>query len=196
MAEIPKAQPSAFRQDLLRGIRWGAILLIAMLLGITAYRVLSSSPAVAKPALSEDLAPVPDAGPAMDTAIKVGVPVLKGPDAPPAPELPRPRKTATKSIAPVIEPEHLQAPHFAPLPVAAPAPQPAFAAEPLPEPSPALAPALTVPDAVLVPAPQATAAPADNAKQGNRAVRAVRSVGRLLHIGRKDPESKDEPAKK
>ena len=190
-----KEQPSAFRQDLLRGVRWGTILLLVMLLVIAAYRVLNSSQAVAsQPIATEELAPPPQVAPA--TPILVGNAELKGPDAPPAPEKSKARKVAANAAVPVPEPpQRLHAPSFAPLPVAA-APKPAsnsFLAEPLPEGSPAPVPAvdLPAPSPVLAPAP--TAAPVDNSKQGNRATRAVRSVGRLFRLGRKD---EPEPSKK
>jgi hypothetical protein len=212
MAETPKAQPSAFRQDLLRGVRWGTILLIAMLLGITAYRVLSSSPAVAsQPKVAEELAPAPEVTPASNTAIQVGDAVLKGPDAPVAPEAParapKVRQSAAKTPPKLIEPpERLYAPRFPSSSVAPPRPtQNAFVAGPLPEPAPAPAPApvveLSVPTTMPAAAAGTTPEAVDNTKQGNRAVRAVRSVGRIFRFGRKDSESTDSkkdasPAKK
>ncbi len=201
MDETPKARSSALRQDLLRGIRWGTILLLVMLLGITAYRVLSSSPAAAsQPRVAEELTAAPDVAPA--AAIQVGDGVLKGPDAPLAPELPKARKASAKpALVPVEPPQRLHAPSFAPLPaVAAPKPQSnAFVPAPLPEPAPAVGPAvldLPIAGAVPVPAPAATPAPVDNSKQSNRAVRAVRSVGRFFRLGRKDDNAKEEPTKK
>ena len=214
MDETPQARvsavrpepPSAFRKDLLRGIRWGTILLLVMLLSITAYRMLSSGQAVAsQPKTAEELAPAVDIAPA--AAIQVGDAVLKtGPDAPPAPALvpqqPRNvRKTAAKAAPTLPEPlQHLQSPRFAPLPVVAGSKPVAatFVAEPLPEPAPTTAANVSIPISAAVPAPAPSAAPAaaDNLKQSNRAVRAVRSVGRLFRLGRKDEASKDEPTKK
>lgn len=194
------AAPSAFRQDLLRGIRWGTILLLVMLLGVTAYRVLSSNPAAASQAKAvEELAPAPEVAPA--AAIQVGDAVLKGPDAPAAPEPQKARRSAAKPAPVAAEPpQRLQAPKFAPLPVAAvpKAQSNGFVAAPLPEPTPAPQPNVDIPAsaAVPVPAPAVEAAAADNSKQGNRAVRAVRSVGRFFRLGRKDDAAKEEPAKK
>jgi len=192
-----KSQPSALRQDLLRGIRWGTILLIVMLLSIAAYRVLSSSPAAASP-VAEELAPTPEVAPKTDAAIQVGDAVLKGPDAPAAPKpevTVKPRRTAAKATPKVIEePERLHAPSFTPQPVAA-APKPtakgnAFIAEPLP--TPAEAPAPAVAEMPSPSAPSKLAPPPDDSKQGNRAVRAVRSVGRIFRLGRKDPKPAEE----
>jgi hypothetical protein len=217
--DTKKPQPSEFRQDLLRGIRWGTILLIVMLLSIAAYRVLSSSPATAsQPKPSQEAAAVPDAAP--DTVIKVGdaipkqeAPVqkgaaLKGPDAPPAPQKQTrpPVRTAPQVTAPQVieEPERLHAPRFTaansspanPIAVATPGKPPAVSnfTEPVPVAAETPAPSLELPNArrpELAPPPAA-----DNGKQGNRATRAVRSVGRLFRFGKKDNEAKQGDASK
>ncbi len=204
--ETKKPQPSEFRQDLLRGIRWGTILLIAMLLTIAAYRVLSSTPATAsetQPAETEAVAPAPVAE--TDGLIqvaapvaKVAEPVLKGPDAPLAPELVKVRKAPPVRTAPqVVEaPQHLQAPHFAPLPNTTPkvsANANSFVAAPVPEADTPF-PGVELPSPrtpAMAPPPDAK----DDTKQGNRAVRAVRSVGRIFRLGRKDDTKQPEPKK-
>ncbi|MEO5923572.1 MAG: hypothetical protein ABIR70_07075 [Bryobacteraceae bacterium] len=196
--ETKKPKPSEFRQDLLRGIRWGTILLIAMLLTIAAYRVLSSAPATARETevevkATEEVTPI-------EAPIQVAEPVLKGPDAPAVPEPVRVRKPAPVKTAPQVieEPQHLQAPYFAPLPNTAPKASShanSFVAGPLPEVTEAPAQTVELPSPrtpVMAPPPDAD----NNSKQGNRAVRAVRSVGRIFRLGRKDPESKQpQPAK-
>ncbi len=206
MAQTLKA-PSAFRQDLLRGIRWGAILLIAMLLSIAAYRVLSSSPAVAsQPKPAEELTPAPVAvepAPAATGAIQVGEAVLKATDVPDPPQTPAKTKTRQiplKATAPTLEPPaRLSSPRFEPVPVAPMKPiANAFVAAPLPDPAPATAPTVDSPAPTAVPAapPPSAESAADNSKQGNRAVRAVRSVGRIFRFGRKDETKDGTPAKK
>jgi hypothetical protein len=191
MAQTPQA-PSAFRQDLLRGIRWGAILLISMLLSITAYRVLSSSPATAsQPKPTEELTPAPVAVEPAPGPIQVGDAVLKNAEVPAEPQKPtkaKARQVPLKATAPTLEPPpRLSSPRFEPVPVAPMKPiGNAFVAAPLPDP----APAPVVDTAVPATAPTAPPPASDNGKQSNRAVRAVRSVGRLFRLGRKD-EAKD-----
>lgn len=195
--KAPVATPkNTFRQDLLRGIRWGTILLLVMLFGITAYRVLYSGQAMASPVrAAEERVPVP--------AVQVAVPMEVG-DAVPkpieAPVVARPRQAAPgKTVNVVAEPpQRLHAPAFAPLPVIpAPKAQPvvpasnAFVAAPLPEAASPPAPAVNIAVPAAVPPAPAAAPAEENTKQGSRATRAVRSVGRLFRFGRKD-DSKDE----
>jgi hypothetical protein len=200
--DTKKPQPSEFRQDLLRGIRWGTILLIAMLLSIAGYRVLSSSPATAStPKSAEAVAPAVEVEP--DAAIKVAdqerkevQPAAKIVNSWEVPEAPvkdvRPARKAPMRTAPQIveAPQRLHAPAFARLPGASPvAKANGFAAEPLPAAVDAPAPDIELPtpkNPMLAPPPGAT----DNGKQGNRATRAVRSVGRLFRFGKKDNEAK------
>jgi len=205
-----KVQTNAVRQDLLRGVRWGAILLIAALLSIAAYRVFSSSPAAASQVVSDtdsdqDLTPAePPVVVQSDTAIQVGPTVLKGPDVPAAPDLTVRRKAAPKAAAVAgMPPERIPGPaRFGPAPTPVPAVTPkaspnAFAAEALPE-------AVVSPPVALgspgmdVPGPGAEpklSPPPDD--KGNRATRIVRSVGRIFRFGRKDSDGKSaEPAKK
>jgi hypothetical protein len=193
----PSAKPktSAFRRDLVRGLRWGMALLLVMLLSIAAYRVLSSSPAVASQAGSRESEEqdIPKAN-----AITVGEATAKQADAASAPRVVR-RAPVERSTAPAVAPrvaprvapqvEHIQSRFPA---VLTPKPANAFVAEPLPV-VVVPAPDLVTPGAGA--APSLNPPPTDNGKQANRATRAVRSVGRIFGIGRKKPEE-DESKKK
>jgi hypothetical protein len=214
--ETKKPQPSEFRQDLLRGIRWGTILLIAMLLTIAGYRVLSSTPATAsEPKQGVDIAAVPEAAPAEaspDATIEVGTAapkqevLLTGPDAPAAPPLVKARKpvvtaAVTATHPQVVEPPtRIRAPRFnsansSPV-LPAVASGRATVVTPFAEPLPAVdtpAPAVDLPNPRN---PELAPPPTDNSKQGNRATRAVRSVGRLFRIGKKENEAKQGDASK
>jgi hypothetical protein len=196
-------QKNAVRQDLLRGVRWGAILLIVMLLGIAAYRVIGSGRAVAsiqpsQPESDEEFA-VPEIAVKPDAALKVGDPVLKGPDAPPPPRAsPAPTRRQNATTAPQARtltpsPERISS-RFAPTPVATPKPKPdAFASTVLPE-ADASATARDIEGTGPATVP-ALNDPASDSKQGNRATRIARSVGRIFRIGRKDA-SPSAPASK
>jgi hypothetical protein len=195
-----KTAASALRQDLLRGIRWGTILLIAMLLSIAAYRVLSSSPAVAHdPAVAEELVPAVDAIVTPDSVITVGEAEVKPSQTPSVPAAPRPRSTVKAPARVIAPPTRFSAPRFEPAPVAAPPPMAnAFVPDPMTEVSVSPAPVVGAPSTSTILTSESTLAPPppDDSKQGNVAVRAVRSVGRIFRFGRKDPEPETEPAKK
>ena len=197
-----KVQTNAVRQDLLRGVRWGAILLIAALLSIATYRVFSSSPAVASQTASEaeaveELAPAePPVVVQAEPALKVGPTVLKGPDVPPAPEVTVRRKLAAKTAAVVVmPPERIPGPaRFGPSPTPSKSSSNSFVGEALPDAS-ATPPA----SGVEMPGPgtATSLAPPPEDSKGNRATRMVRSVGRIFRLGRKESDGKSaEPAKK
>ncbi len=213
--DTKKPQPSEFRQDLLRGIRWGTILLIAMLLSIAAYRVLSSSPATAsEPKEAQAIAPSPEPAAPSDAPLKVvdaepkpaPKTVSDGAEVPTAPvKSARVAKASTKTtVVQVPEPPaRLHAPAFAPLPAASPAAKApaaptttAFVAEPAPVAVDTPATGVEIPspkNPTLAPPPGADV---DKSKDGNRATRAVRSVGRLFRFGKKDNEAKQgDPSK-
>ena len=209
--DTKKPQPSEFRQDLLRGIRWGTILLIAMLLSIAAYRVLSSSPATASEPKSAEIAvPAVDVEPATETAIKVVEAEPKSAShagetaadfevpAVPAKNARVVRKAPAQATNQFVEPpQRLQAPAFTPQPAITPAAKSnanAFLAEPTPVAVDAPAPSVEIPSSknpALAP-PPAT----DKSKDGNRATRAVRSVGRFFRLGKKENEAKQGDASK
>ena len=105
-----KSNVPVVREDVLRGIRWGMIVLIAALLAIAAYRVFGTSPASAAP--KPDIAPrpsLPAAQAAPQPAIEAGdgapsevAPGIKGPDVPPAPP-------ARRQKAPLVPDDHAKA---------------------------------------------------------------------------------------
>lgn len=61
-----KVQTRAVQNDVIRGVRWGAILVLSALLAVAGYRMISSSPAeaapVAKPAAKAATAPAFEVG--------------------------------------------------------------------------------------------------------------------------------------
>ncbi len=177
----------------MRGVRWGAILVLALLLTIAAYRTLVSSPATASQAVPAPVAK-PEATPALsEPAIEVKsepaaqtVFVQKSPqeEVPVAPPV---RRSALRSERTVALPPVANS--F--IPAAVPAPRPATRA---------VVVEAALPDAtgfgISADLPKsgqdAQFAPPPEEKPG-RTGKMVRSVGRILRIGRKD--AKETPDK-
>ncbi len=169
------------REDVLRGIRWGMILLIAMLMAIAGYRMFGTTPATAAPKIEVTPAAVPPpvvVTPAIEAgegtasdAVPAASPGIKGPDVPPAP--PPRRRTA-----PVETDDHAKA--FIPPSVTTPrAAMKQDLTQTLPD-----APSIDVKaDPVAVAGPQVTTKQED---KGSRAGKLARSVGRVFGFGRKD----------
>lgn len=194
-----KGQTHAVRDDLLRGIRWGVILLLAALLGIAAFRALNSAPAAARdpvPAVEPAPASAPlaievgDSAEAPDPAAS-GV-ILVAPSAPPRKPVPaRPAEPPRSPAVPLAAPE--------PSPVAAapaprPVPAPDLSTEALPD-SAEVQPAARMDLAPSAPAVALTPPPEDTKAKGNAAGRLVRSVGRVFGLGRKEPPPAEDTKK-
>lgn len=177
----------------MRGVRWGTILVLALLLSVAAYRMLVSSPATASQAVPAAVAK-PEAAPAIAEpaapAIEVkGEPVVrpvairKSPNSevPPAPPVGRTSTRAERSFTPPTSNS------FAP--VAAPSPTPATRAVVV---DAALPDATGVGISAELPksGQDAQFAPPPEEKPG-RTGKIVRSVGRIFRIGRKDESGKE-----
>jgi hypothetical protein len=172
------------RQDVLRGLRWGLVALLAVLLAIAGFRATNSAPATARDATP----PLHTLPPAAPVAIEVGA-AQQSPTAlvprPPRAGAPKPVRRSSKTAASVdAKPVPGFTPH-APRPV----PAPDLVVEALPEPPelqaspshPALAPPPVI--SVAPPPKQTKSSPVDAAG------RIFRSVGRVFGIGRRDPPS-------
>jgi hypothetical protein len=170
------------REDVLRGLRWGMILLIAMLIAIAGYRMFGTTPATAAPKIEVAPAPVPTAP---EPAIQAGEGApseaarpISGPDVPAAPPPKR------RQAAPIEPDDHAKA--F--IPPAVTTPRTAVKqdlTESLPD----------VPSIDVKAEPVASPTPQVETKQqekGSRAGKLARSVGRVFGFGRKDASA---PAK-
>lgn len=164
-------------QDVLRGLRWGMITLIAALLAIAVYRVVGTSPATAAPKVQA--APLPDPSTPQQPAIQAGegtpsqeVPAVTGPDVPPAPP---PRR----HTAPVEPEDHSKA--FIPPSVTTPR---GALQEDLTESLPDVQP-IDV-KAAPVAAGKAVAMPRQEEK-GSRVGKVAKSVGKIFGFGRNEP---------
>lgn len=169
------------REDVLRGIRWGMILLISVLMGIAGYRMFGTSPVTAAPKLvsTPATAPEPDVDPLLPP-IEAGegtpsgeAPAIKGADVPAAPPARR------RPAAPAPPPESRTK---AFIPPSVTTPRTAMKqdlVENLPE-----VQAIDI-QPVPVASPKATVA-AKPEEKGTRAGKLARSVGRVFGFGRKD----------
>lgn len=172
-----KAQTHAVRSEVVRGVRWGAILVLTLLLALAGYRMLSSSAAVAstpkqEPVLSED------AGPAIEVQTEPGT-ILAEPDAAPRPVY-KPRPASPTRADESVPPPPPVGKRFNAAPVAAPAPKTVEIADPLPE-----AESVAVDSQLPAPGGNAQLAPPPPGKPGAPA-KIVRSVGRIFGIGKKE----------
>lgn len=178
--------------------------MIAALLSIAVYRVISSSPATASP-VPEPAAVVNPSGPVAEAApapiqIESPKPVELVQPAAPQPAAPQPAATDKNAPQPArrVKPVKDDGNSVPPPPAAK-----NFVASPDPKPAPkaAAAPVVatdlpdvheapTAPSVVAVPASPSLAPPPDDEK-GSRAGRVVRSVGRLFRFGRKDDGKED-----
>jgi hypothetical protein len=169
------------RQDVLRGIRWGMIMLISILMGIAGYRMFGTSPVTAAPKVVAPTAPAAESDSVNPPAtIEAGEgapsqanPAIKGPDVPVAPP---PRRRA----APPPQPENRSKAFIPPSVTNSHAAMDQNLVENLPE-------VQTIevhPEPVASPKAVVNVKPED---KGSRAGKLARSVGRVFGFGRKDP---------
>lgn len=171
-----KAQTQAVRSEVVRGVRWGAILLLTVLLGLAGYRMLSSSPAVAATPKAPVLA---DDAPVIEVQTDPGT-ILAEPDAAGARPVVRTRTGVRTRADESVPPPPPIGKRFDAAPTAAPAPRTVEIAEPLPE-----AEAVTVDAQLPAPVGNGKLAPPPPGKPGTPA-KIVKSVGRIFGIGKKE----------
>jgi cytoskeletal protein RodZ len=172
--------PNPVRQDLIRGLRWGAILLLVVLLTVAGFRFFGSTPAAARepspvsPSQSEPKAAIPEAV----IEVAPSAPIVKTEPESVKEPAPRPRR-ASKTVPKAEKPAGPKAP-VAVAPVARPV---ETVDAKLPDVS--LAPA---PVNLAVPAASTPPPPEEEPGIGSRTRGVVRSVGRFLRLGRKNDE--------
>jgi hypothetical protein len=160
------------RDDIVRGLRVGSILLAAMLVGFAVYR-MTHEPATHEPVKNEVATPTPEAAPAVTPAPVVVSATSSGTVPPPPPRVQR--KRAAQSL--VVET----------VPVARPVVQEAAAAAPEVKPEPVATPVEEKGTPAQTAEVKAEAEPGDDSTdaQQARSKRWVKAVGRFLHIGAK-----------
>jgi hypothetical protein len=178
---IPKMSlaPNPVRQDLIRGLRLGAILLIAALLVIAGYRMWGGSPAAARepePPSVPVAPPAPEPVAPQEAAIEIS--------APPPAVVEEPRKWVPKTQSPKTpKPEKFVAPKrvVPTAPVLRPVEVTAVAVPEVSAAPPSVN--LTAPATVTPPPPE------EGPGIGSKTRGVVRSVGRIFGIGRKNDKS-------
>ena len=174
-----RAQTRAVQNDVIRGVRWGVILVLTVLLTIAGYRVFVSNPASAAPMSPAPVVRTPAADPLMQVNPEATA-VERPQAAQPAPKS-APARRAPQPDVPEPPARGRTSNQFSPAPAA-----------------PKAAPRATVVDGTLPEAAVtegaelpsvagldgAFAAPPE-AKSG-RTTKIVRSVGRILRIGKKE----------
>lgn len=156
-----------FRDEILRGLRLGAIFLAVFIASVAAYRITHEAPAVAakreapEPAAPTPRAPQPDFGDP------------DGPHLPPPPPVARKKRVDPPVTAPVeVESK-----------------PPEVASPPAPEHEVAVEPARPEPPPQKIEAPEDPDPVAPVTKPEARPKRWLRAVGRFLHVVRAAPEN-------
>jgi hypothetical protein len=182
------------RKDVIRGLRWGTIVLLAGLLALTGYRIFGNNPAEAAPAEAPSEAGAEPAAELVPPVrqIEIGAAEPETTAAPAQTLLPQSRPPLPRQ--PPRQPKAVRQPTR---PQATTRPVPAFRAtspaEPVilkgldsvPDPPPAHAGV-----SAQQPSQQLTPPPAQ--KSGTRAGRIARSVGRVFRLGRKREDTQDD----
>jgi hypothetical protein len=155
----------AVNDEVIRGLRWGAILVAALALGVAGYRIAREVP----PAQA---APRPD--PAAVASNPTGEAPAKAPALPPTTPVPAPppiRKVARNIARPAVPP---------PSPIA----MPVVEARVVDEPGPAIAPPAQEPAVIApqTPAPVVASAKEPEPVQDSRGRRWLKAVGHWVHV--------------
>ncbi len=159
----------SLRQDIVRGLRIGTILLALMLLGYAGYRVMRESP-------PSGISPVTTAAPAPEPGPRhIPAPVSSpGPSIPPPPPVKSRPQLRTQTVENVAQS------------AVAPAPEAEIAAPEEVAPEPEKAPDSNTP--VVAAEPKLAASPVegeDPVRPDSRGKKMLKAVGRFLHIGGK-----------
>jgi hypothetical protein len=178
-----KAQTHAVQQDVVRGVRWGVILVLALLLGIAGFRMLTSGTATAAPVAPKAVAATPAAlSPAIKVASEPEVPTVTEPRPVPKPPVRRSQEPDVPEPPP-LKAARAAANHFVPaMPVVKPLEKQVVVDGTLPDvgATQASADLPAVGTGELAPPPD---------KPG-RTGKIVRSVGRVFGIGKKETQEK------
>jgi hypothetical protein len=180
------AQSHVVHQDIVRGVRWGTVLVLVVLLGVAAYRMLISTPVAARQPGS--LATVPESSPEIHIQPQSASEVALNPSPARVPvRQPSAARAARPSGESVPPPPPLSSARsaFVAAPAARSQPSTALVVDgALPE-----AEGIAVDADFSLPAASSELAPPPEAKPG-RTSKIVRGVGRIFGVGKKNPEEK------